>query len=132
MINVRELMNDSDFCSYYTVVRTTIKWEKGRQKPSTTTKLKYYGPVQPATADELQQIPEGDRSQEIFKFMCAPPKKIYITANKDDGTSENDGYVSDKIIYDGTLWKIIRVMNWRAHGYTRAFAYSIGEVSDNG
>ena len=129
MINVSELMSDPDFSSYYTVVRTKIKWVKGRQEKTDTQRLKYFGPVQPATPDELQQIPEGDRSQEVFKFMCAPPKKIYITNTVSDKES-TDGILSDQIIYDGEMWKIIRVTNWRRHGYTRAFAYSIGVISD--
>lgn len=131
MINVRDLMTDSDFATSYTVLRTKGKWEKGRFIKSKPTKLKYFGPVQPATTDELQQIPEADRTQETMKFMCAPPKKIFIT-REIGGDETADGAISDHIIWDGNLYKVIRVMNWRHHGYTRAFAYSVGEAPTDG
>jgi len=131
MIDMQELMTDPDFAISYTVMRTKGKWYKGRFKLGEPVKLKFFGPVQPATAEELQQIPEGDRTQEIMKFMCAPPNKIYVTTAI-NSKSETDGIISDQIIYDGDLYKVIRSKNWRNNGYTRAFAYCIGEASDNG
>jgi len=131
MINVRELMYDLDFCTKYAVLRTKGNWVKGRFVLEAPRTLRYFGPVQPATEKELEQIPEGDRSHGIMKFMCASPREIYISqASPSPGAK--DITVSDQIIYAGKIYKIIKVKHWDANGYLRAFGYAIGNVQANG
>jgi len=124
-INVSRLMNDPAFSSHYTVKRRKGRWVNGRVELDAPEFLQYYGPVQPATQKEIDQLPEGDRQNGTMKFFCKPPKKLYIT-------SEGGGKVgaSDEIIYRGELYKIFAVKDWTAHGYIRAFAYSLGSVDD--
>lgn len=131
MINVSELMNDPDFCSNYKVLRRQGKWQKGRFVLASAIELSYYGPVQPATEKELEQFPEGDRERGVMKFMCSPPKRLYITETPND-IGERDIIVSDQIVYDGELYKIIKVKNWKQQGFIRAFGYCIGTVDANG
>jgi hypothetical protein len=119
MIDVSSLMNDPDFASRYTVIRRSGTWEGTRFVVGSPVTLECYGPVQPATQKELNQLPEGDRHSGTMKFFCKPPNTLNITG---------DGNVSDEIIYNGQRYKIFAVMDWTPHGYVRAFAYCIGGV----
>ena len=131
MIDVRELMIDPDFASNYIVVRTTGKWDKGRFVPGTPQELRFYGPVQPANDKDMQQVPEGDRTRNIMKFMCKPPKAIYVSEVRPPETA-GEVTVSDQIKYNGYVYKIISVKNWDPNGFVRAYGHVIGQVSGNG
>jgi len=122
-INVSRLMNDPAFSSKYTVVRRSAKWDGIRFVVSEPEMLQYYGPVQPATQKELDQLPEGDRQNGTMKFFCKPPKDLHITSEDDE-----EANVSDEIIYRGQRYKIFAVKDWMPHGYIRAFAYSVGSA----
>jgi hypothetical protein len=108
-------------------VRTSGNWVKGRFTLGQPQQLRYFGPVQPATEEELTQIAEGDRSQGIMKFLCAAPKEIFITQEKAlDGSAGI--LISDQIIYAGKLFKVIKVKPWDMNGYLRAFGMYMGRV----
>ena len=123
MIDVSDLMHDPDFSSRYTVIRRSGKWEGARFVLGEPKKLKYYGPVQPATSKELEQLPEGDRHSGTMQFYCAPPKTLHITS--EDGQQAN---VSDEIVYRGHRYKVFSVKDWSEHGYICASAYKIGSA----
>jgi hypothetical protein len=123
LVNVSRLMNDPAFASHYTVIRQGAKWDGIRFVVGEPETLQYYGPVQPATKKELEQLPEGDRQSGMVKFFCKPPQTLNITS--ENGEQAN---VSDEIIYRGQRYKIIAVMDWMPHGYIRAFAYSYGSA----
>ena len=121
-INVSRLMVDPAFSTYYTVLRRKAQWVNGRFIPGEPEILKYYGPVQPATQKELDQLPEGDRQKGTLKFFCKPPLKFHIT------NENGEANVSDEIIYKDDRYKIFAVKDWTENGYIRAFAYSFGSV----
>ena len=123
-INVSRLMSDPAFSSKYTVLRRQGKWEGTRFIVGEPETLEYYGPVQPATNKELEQLPEGDRHSSTMKFFCKPPKTLHVTS--EDGENAN---ISDEIIYRGGRYKIFSVKDWTPNGYVRAFAYRIGGVN---
>ena len=126
-IDLSHLMVDPMFATSYTVLRRYGKWVNGRFTLDEPITLKFFGPVQPATNQELDQLPEGDRQRGTMKFFCKPPNNLYLTTENsqvEDGTA----YVSDEIIYKGQRYKIFAVKDWTPNGYVRAFAYSIGSA----
>jgi hypothetical protein len=125
MVDVSILMHDAAFATHYTVHRRKGEWNKGRFEITSEEALKYYGPVQPATETELNQLPEGDMRTGMMKFFCKPPKRLYITM---DDLSKS--LVSDTIEYDGIMYKIVQVKNWFHNGYIRAFAYPTEVIAD--
>jgi len=127
MINVSRLMSDPAFATHYTVVRQSGKWVEGRFVLGEPAALQFYGPVQPATNKELDQMPEGDRQRGTMKFFCKPPNRLYVT---DENLATCEGNVSDEIIYDGQRYKIFAVKEWGRNGYYRAFAYSYQREGD--
>jgi len=130
MIDVSELMNDPDFASHYTVMRTTGKWNKGRFELNAPRELRFYGPVQPATVKEVEQLPTGNQVKGIMKFMCKRPKRLFVTREMpvDGSQTEELGAASDEIHYQGDVYEVIQVMPWSANGYMRAFAVLKGGV----
>ena len=113
MINLGYLMTDPLFATPYTVLRRTGEYVEGEWEESELEELQYYGPVQPATEREIEQLPEGDRQGSIMKFFCKPPNKLYISG---------DNGLSDEIMFAGRKYKIISVKDWERYGYIRAFA----------
>lgn len=81
----------------YTVTRVnangTYSTEDGTFNPGSTTTLTIMGSVQPATAEDLLSIPEGDRTRTRYRFYSDPPLKIQDTAalRKGDLVELTDG-----------------------------------------
>ena len=116
MVDVSELIEDSDFATTYYVNRSIGEWIDGRFKLKEENKLKYYGVVQPATEEEIEQLDIGDKNKLIMKFMCAYPNEIFVT-------SSTEGQYADVIEYNNKKYKVIKVKQWKdSGGYCRAFA----------
>jgi len=128
MINVSTLMRDPAFAARYTVVRTKGVWVRGRFVEDPPERLKFYGPVQPATEKELEHRAEGDRCKGVMKFFCKPPNKLYIT--RETFGESDETRVSDKIEFRGDVYEITEVKDWSANGYVRAFGHRIGVVGN--
>ena len=128
MINVSELISDPDFSVKYKVHRKTSKLFKGRIVGGEKI-LVYHGIVQPASADDLEQLPEGDRQMGLMKFFCTPPNELHLTTperiENTDGKMESIT-ISDKVEYEGVLYKLISVSNWGRNGYIKAFGCRTG------
>jgi hypothetical protein len=79
MIDVSGLVTDPDFARSYKVIRQTGEWNAGRFTVTDLQTLNYFGAVQPANSETLQQVPESDRTNKIIKFYCASPKTFNIS-----------------------------------------------------
>lgn len=121
MIDVSDLMHDPDLAFPFIVIRTTGRWVKGRFEQGKPKRLKFYGPVQPATTKELEQLSIGDQVKGVVKFMCKSPAELYYTMEPSKATDENSGAISDEIEWRGRRYKIIEVMPWDHYGWCRAF-----------
>jgi len=106
MIDVTELLTDPDFVSTYTIWRKSGKWVDGKYEQSEDP-LVFYGPVQPPSTEELEQIPEADRVKGTMNFLST--EQIFLTS--ETGTS-------DEAEYKGFRYKIIQVKPW--HNWYRA------------
>jgi len=126
MINVSELITDPDFAKKYQVKRKIGEWVSGRFKEVSNKTIDFIGVVQPASTDDLEEIPEADRVKSVTKFFCRPPKKLYMSEGVESDEisepSESDRVIYDTIIYKGEEYKIIKVADWSDNGYIRAFA----------
>lgn len=121
MIDVSELMEDPDFASPYLVVRRDGEWINGRFVPGEPETLKFYGPVQPPSVRELEQLPEGDRQKGFMQFWCKMPREFRISQG-----SKKESWVSDEIIWRGQRFKLYQLMPWNHAGWMSALAYRTG------
>jgi hypothetical protein len=69
--------------------------------------------AQPATPDELQNLPEGQRDKSIFKFISNKP--IYTARDRQQGEA-------DIIIFKGIRWRVISGADWDSYGHTTVLA----------
>jgi hypothetical protein len=112
-INVSEAL-DSDTSGIIRVERSdnTGAYVDGIYIFGATTIFKTVCSVQPATDEELQALPSGERNKDVRKFIS---KKALRTGQ------DRDNGVADIAIYNSIRFKIIKLGDWSAYGHTTAF-----------
>lgn len=123
IIDVSDLITDSDFANRYTVMRSRGEWIDGRFEIKEDKRLNYYGVVQQASDKEIEQLDIGDNVNHILKFFTTPNRKLYIT--NDNPNDNEEDYISDVILYKGDKYKIIKISNWENNGYYRAYTIRV-------
>lgn len=94
-----------------TVVRRSGQWTGGRFTETKTETLKATGIMQPATPEQLEFFPEGERREGQMVFYTK--QTLYLT--------EGDR-VSDVLIWRGEEYKIINLNRWQDYGFNIAYA----------
>lgn len=107
-IDVSELITDPDFAQSFSLIRTTGEFINGRWTETLEETLTRTGVIAPAGAKELRQLPEADRVEGAISIFTK--EIMYITS--DTGVLRS----SDKISWQGHLYKIISVENWSDWG----------------
>ena len=74
--------------------------------------FKTIGSPQPASAKELQILPEGDRDKDVFKFITKKPLRAL---------SDRDNISADIVIFKGAEYTIISQGDWDIFGQTTSF-----------
>lgn len=72
------------------------------------------GVCYPSTDKDLQMFPEGDRPTAAITFYTV--EKLYATHG-----GQNPG-LSDKIEWDGEMYKILTVAPWQDYGFHKSIA----------
>jgi len=104
MIDVSELIYDPDFSQEITVQRKIGDWVKGKFVEEQST-LVFTGIICPANAQEINQVPEGDRVTGMMKFHTVD--EVFTT--KETGTS-------DVIDWRGKHYRVINVTPYVDYG----------------
>jgi hypothetical protein len=84
--------------------------------PGSDTILKIFASPQPASPDELQNLPEGERDKSIFKFISNKP--LFTTQDR-------NGTDADLVMFKGNDYRVISVGDWDTFGYTLAFSAKV-------
>ena len=114
LLNVQQLL----------VYRSSGSYVAGRwveaAPPALATPLTIYGVTHPSTDREIDMLPEGDRIKEAITFLTV--EEIYTTG----GTNELDGSgtprISDKIKWNGDLYRVRLVSQYKDYGYFMSVA----------
>lgn len=116
-INVAlEVLSDPDFLIDLTVERTTAgAYVGGLYVGGTASNLTIPASVQPANAEDFQNLPEGERfggSQLLYSLQ-------ELIGSKDLAKA-------DKVLnYLGVDWKVVTVEPWTHHGYYKSIMVKI-------
>ena len=113
-ISLTRVANSPAFAQEYTVNRSTGTFQQGGYV-SITTPIPFWGIIQPATEEDLLQVPEGDRSTGMMNFISEQP--MYKTRAQGD----NSG-LGDMITWDGQEYRIVIVVPWKDFGFNKAIA----------
>lgn len=108
LVNVARVINSPRFKQNFTVYRKDGNWVNG-EISTVETALTFSGAVTKLTSKDLQQIPEGDRTQEYLNFYSTEEMKV---SSLDD--------LSDEIEYKGNRYKIMNVLDDKDYGYYKA------------
>lgn len=112
--SVADVVNDPDFAESYTILRSQDgSWQQGKWVDAQVT-LAGYGVVQPATNQDLDMVPEGDRVSGAFLFHSSSP--LYETQVNPSNA------ISDILVWQGQQFRILAVQQWQDYGYWQALA----------
>jgi len=113
MLNVSQIVTDPLFSQTMTVRRTTGSFNQyGEWVLGTPSEFTVTGCFQKATELELAQMAFGETQKEIRKLLTPTELKV----------SEADDTQSDRIIWRGRRFKVIKVTDNQDYGFYRAFA----------
>ena len=119
MLNLQELIHDSDFCDTFEIIRYAgSTWSRGVQTVETT-HIAVEGIVSPATSKDLELLPEGDRRNGLKTFYSDTPFRL----------TDTDG-MSDTCIYRGQAYKLLQVFDYQNNGYYKAIGALVGDSDD--
>lgn len=113
-IDMSDIVNDPDFAQSWTVMRSSGTFARGGYV-ATACPIIFYGIIQPATTQDIQQVPEGDRATGAMSFISE--QRMYTT----NATASNkNGGLSDTICWNGNIYKIVSVDPWKDFGFWKA------------
>jgi hypothetical protein len=111
-ISLTRVANSPAFAQAYTVNRSTGSFQQGGYV-SVTTAITFWGIIQPATEEDLAQVPEGDRATGMMGFISELP--MYKT--RAEGTTSGIG---DTITWRGQDYRIVAVTIWGDFGFFKS------------
>jgi len=116
MIDLSEVVEDPDFAQSFTLTRTPGVWSVGEQgagfqgEPYTVT---LWGVIEPASPEDAEVIPEGDRITGAMAFWSTQP--ILHSAG-----SQTTPQLADIVNWRGNTYRIVHVYPWTDWGYGKA------------
>lgn len=113
MINLSRVMAGSLLPESYTIQRSTGSFGLGGYS-ATSVSIPGYGVVSVASDQDLLMVPEGDRV--VGSMIFHSTERIYETQLDANGTQ----HVSDKILWNFQLYRVLNVAPYPNRGYWRA------------
>ena len=122
-MDVSAALTDPDLgFTAFTVQRTTYLRQNGTSVPAVQT-LPASGCIHSGTPEMNQLLPEEDRAEEF----------IVIYTDFALSLGENGGGVTystpDRILWNGKIWRVVRVRDWSMFGYCQGLAVKMHEES---
>jgi hypothetical protein len=114
LVDVSELMSDAEFMRTISLRRPSVHLaNEGEEIASYGADVDISASVQPATAQEVASLPEGERgSGRVVKVYSSTELK------RTDGKTT----IADVIIVDGESFRVVGVEPWGVHGYFKVLA----------
>ncbi|MBQ9211084.1 MAG: hypothetical protein IJ153_10925 [Clostridia bacterium] len=94
----------------FKVTRRKGKWVKGSMTVTSTETLNPIGIIQPTSAEELAQFPEGERRRAMITIYTTT--MLYMSEGED---------FSDDVTWHDEQYKVMRSDRWRDYGYCVAY-----------
>jgi len=115
MINLSRVITDPRIAQPkpFTVWRKSGSWQGGRWV-QTEDSVPTQGIITPATAKDITQVPEGDRTGGELTILSLSP--IYVTHS----SSENFQGTSDEVEWNGERYRVFNVFPWNEFGFYHA------------
>jgi hypothetical protein len=108
-------MEDPDLCESFTIRRRLGKWGEGGYTVQSSNEKSVLGVAVATNSDDLEQLPEGDRTGGVMSFYARIPMRVA-------GTEQ----MADEIIWSGNAYKVVAASDWKRHGFYKAVAIKAG------
>ena len=95
----------------FIILRPHGAWRSGRFETDVN-ELPAYGIIQPASQEELNQVPEGDRASGVIVIRTTAQIQMA-------GADRADA--SDEVRWQGALYKVLAVKPWFDYGFCEAY-----------
>ena len=102
----------------FTVLRTTYRLQDGTSVPEVQT-LPASGCIHPGTPETVRLLPEEERHEEFIAVYADFP----LNLGENGGGAEYS--VSDRILWNGETWRVVRIRNWSMFGYHQGVAVRV-------
>ena len=123
MADISFALNDPELgYTAFQVLRDTCALSRGTASRSGET-LSAGGCIHPGTPDMAQLLPEEERHLTFIVIYTPFP----LSLGENPGGTEYTA--SDRILYDGRIWKLVRLRDWSAFGYIQGLATLTDEVT---
>lgn len=110
--DVTELLDDPDLgAQEFSYRRRTIEWQGGRAVVATDETFSAVGNIQPASAEQLDFLPEGEKRKGAILIYTRT--MLHLSEGED---------VSDDVTWQGEAYKVIHVDRWVDYGFYVAYA----------
>ena len=121
MIDLSAALTDPDLgFTAFTVQRTTYRRQNGTSVPAVQS-LPASGCIHPGTPEMIQLLPEEERAEEFIAIYT----DLALSIGENDGGEEYS--VPDRILWNESAWRMVRVRNWSAFGYYQGYAVKIND-----
>lgn len=117
MINIQELITDTDFCQEIKIIRRKISIENGRQV-ETKTEIKTTGII--TISKEKMTIQKEYSSIQEEAIHVFTNIKLYTT-----GEYNNEKYSSDIIFFSNNYYSVMNILQDGQYGFYRAYCERI-------
>ncbi|GAB6170552.1 hypothetical protein JCM15765_03890 [Paradesulfitobacterium aromaticivorans] len=112
MLDVSRVLSNPKLNQSFVVYRRMGSWDHGRFV-ETENPLPFDGVIMPANANEIMQLPEGDRVTGVMVFYTF--QEIFATrASTEPGTS-------DQIEWNGKRYRVFNIIPYKDYGYFKSF-----------
>ena len=109
-------------CTAFTVERITYT----RSRSGTTSRsvtAQAMGCIHPGTPEMLQLLPEEEKAEEFIAIYTDYP----LSTGTPDGSGAHSFTGPDRIHWGGRTWRVVKVRDWQAFGYSQALAVLMHE-----
>lgn len=120
MINIKELIFDSDFSQLVTIIRYAGEYSDTGLFDVVSGNVVMSAVVNQPSPTEIQMLPEQDRFSKIIT-LCTH-EQLYQTAP--NIADVDTGQRSDELDYNGNRYKIVQVFDYSDYGYWKSIAVS--------
>lgn len=122
LVDVSELFTDPEFMRDVTLRRPTVHLaNEGEAVASYVDDVAFTASVQPATAEEIASLPEGERGGGRIVKLYTGTELLY-TDGKDTAKLADVVVVPNP---DGGEFRVIGTEPWGAHGYWKVLATEV-------
>lgn len=103
--DVSDVLLDPDWAQEFIVTRYTAGVDSKGRTTESVMEIDGIGVITPSSAEQLQRVPEADRSNEIIA--------VYSTVQM---TSGSDSFKPDVVTWRGNSYRVSSVMDWMDYG----------------